>query len=206
MDVFAGFHGRVLAAVQQLKHDGVVPHDASTEGITLEPPKDASHGDFATNAAMVLAKAASQAPRALAERLAPLIAADPLIDKVEIAGPGFINLTLSRLLAERAAHAARAGRRLWAERHRQKRAGQRGICLGEPDRADACRPLPGRGVRRCARQSARLRWLRRDAGILCQRRGRAGRCARAFGIPALPRGARRGDRRRFRKASIRAII
>ena len=96
MDVFAGFHGRVLAAVQQLKHDGVVPHDASTEGITLEPPKDASHGDFATNAAMVLAKAASQPPRALAKRLAPLIAADPLIEKVEIAGPGFINLTLSR--------------------------------------------------------------------------------------------------------------
>ncbi|MET0666978.1 MAG: arginine--tRNA ligase, partial [Methyloceanibacter sp.] len=96
MDVFAGFHGCVLAAVQQLKHDGVVPHDASTEGITLEPPKDASHGDLATNAAMVLAKAASQPPRALAERLAPLIAADPLIDKVEIAGPGFINLTLSR--------------------------------------------------------------------------------------------------------------
>jgi arginyl-tRNA synthetase len=96
MDVFAGFHGCVLAAVQQLKHDGVVPHDASTEAITLEPPKDASHGDFATNAAMVLAKAASQPPRALAKRLAPLIAADPLIDKVEIAGPGFINLTLSR--------------------------------------------------------------------------------------------------------------
>jgi arginyl-tRNA synthetase len=95
MDVFAGFHGRVLAAVQQLKHDGVVPHDASIEGITLEPPKDASHGDLATNAAMVLAKAAGKPPRALAERLAPLIAADSNVDKVEIAGPGFINLTLA---------------------------------------------------------------------------------------------------------------
>ena len=39
MDVFAGFHGRVLAAVQQLKHDGVVPHEASTDGVTLEPPR-----------------------------------------------------------------------------------------------------------------------------------------------------------------------
>ena len=95
MDVFAGFHGRVLAAVQQLKHDGVVPPDASIEGITLEPPKDPSHGDLATNAAMVLAKAAGQPPRVLAERLAPLIAVDTHIDKVEIAGPGFINLTLS---------------------------------------------------------------------------------------------------------------
>jgi arginyl-tRNA synthetase len=95
MDVFAGFHGRVLAAVQQLKHDGVVPHDASIEGITLEPPKDACHGDLATNAAMVLAKAAGKPPRALAERIAPLITADRHVEKVEIAGPGFINLTLA---------------------------------------------------------------------------------------------------------------
>src|SRR3990170_8271446 len=95
MDVFAGFHGRVLAAVQQLKHDGVVPHEASTEGITLESPKESSHGDLATNAAMVLAKAAGMPPRKLAERLAPLIAVDANVDKVEIAGPGFINLTLA---------------------------------------------------------------------------------------------------------------
>jgi arginyl-tRNA synthetase len=95
MDVFAGFHGRVLAAVQQLKHDGVVPHHASIAGITLEPPKDASHGDLATNAAMVLAKPARLAPRALAERIVPLLASDPHIESVEIAGPGFINLTLS---------------------------------------------------------------------------------------------------------------
>src|SRR5712691_2732149 len=95
MDVFAGFHGRVLAAVQQLKHDGIVPAEASIEGIILEPPKDPSHGDLATNAAMVLAKQANMAPRALAERLVPLIAADALIERAAIAGPGFINLTLA---------------------------------------------------------------------------------------------------------------
>ena len=96
MDVFAGFHGRVLAAVQQLKHDGVVPAEASIEGIALEPPKDSSsHGDLATNAAMVLAKLAGLPPRALAERIVPLLSSDPYIDKVEIAGPGFINLTLA---------------------------------------------------------------------------------------------------------------
>jgi len=94
MDVFAGFHGHVLAAVQQLKHDGVVPAEASVEGVTLEPPKDASHGDLATNAAMVLAKPAKLAPRALAERIVPLVASDPNIAHAEIAGPGFINLTL----------------------------------------------------------------------------------------------------------------
>jgi arginyl-tRNA synthetase len=96
MDVFAGFHGHVLAAVQQLKHDRVVPQDATVEGITLEAPKDSSHGDLATNAAMVLAKPAGLAPRALAERLVPLIASDPNIEGVEIAGPGFINLRLAR--------------------------------------------------------------------------------------------------------------
>jgi len=95
MDIFAGFHGRILAAVQQLKHDGVVPAEASIEGITLEPPKDASHGDLATNAAMVLAKPSGLAPRALAERIVPLLASDPHIESVEIAGPGFINLTLA---------------------------------------------------------------------------------------------------------------
>lgn len=96
MDVFAGFHGHVLAAVQQLKHDGVVPAGASSEGVTLEPPKEASHGDLATNAAMVLAKPAGMAPRLLAERIVPLLASDPNIERVEIAGPGFINLTLAR--------------------------------------------------------------------------------------------------------------
>jgi arginyl-tRNA synthetase len=73
----------------------VVPQGGSIEGITLEAPKDASHGDLATNAAMVLAKAAGKPPRALAERIVPLLASDPHIDKVEIAGPGFINLTLA---------------------------------------------------------------------------------------------------------------
>ena len=95
MDVFAGFHGHVLAAVQQLKHDGVVPHEASIDGITLEPPKDASHGDLATNAAMVLAKAAGKAARARRahRRRCSLRTRSPT--KVEIAGPGFINLTLA---------------------------------------------------------------------------------------------------------------
>jgi arginyl-tRNA synthetase len=96
VSVFAGFHGRVLAAVQQLKHDGVVPADASIEGITLEAPKDASHGDLATNAAMVLAKPSGLPPRDLAQRLAPLIAVDSNVAAAEIAGPGFINLTLER--------------------------------------------------------------------------------------------------------------
>ena len=120
MDVFAGFHGRVLAAVQQLKHDGVVPHDASVDGITLEPPKDFSHGDLATNAAMVLAKAAGQPPRALAERIVPLFASDPHIDKRRDRRTRLHQSDIELcLLAERAAHGAGAGRRLRTQRHRQ---------------------------------------------------------------------------------------
>ena len=96
MDVFAGFHGRVLAAVQQLKHDGVVPHDASTRGHHAR----AAQGRVPRRSCHQCRHGAGQGrqaspPRALAERLVPLIASDPIIDKVEIAGPGFINLTLA---------------------------------------------------------------------------------------------------------------
>jgi arginyl-tRNA synthetase len=62
--------------------------------VVVEPPKDASHGDMATNAAMVLAKDAKAKPRELAERIAAELRADDLIGSVDVAGPGFINLTL----------------------------------------------------------------------------------------------------------------
>jgi len=62
--------------------------------VVVEPPRDASHGDMATNAAMVLAKDAGKKPRELAEAIAVKLRADPIIEKVDVAGPGFINLTL----------------------------------------------------------------------------------------------------------------
>src|SRR3982751_3864928 len=62
--------------------------------VTVEPPRDATHGDLATNAAMVLAKAAGTNPRALAEAIKPKLEALPRVTNVEIAGPGFINLRL----------------------------------------------------------------------------------------------------------------
>src|SRR5262249_31357369 len=62
--------------------------------VVVEPPRDATHGDMATNAAMVLAKDAKKKPRELAELIAGKLRADDLIEKVDIAGPGFINLTL----------------------------------------------------------------------------------------------------------------
>jgi arginyl-tRNA synthetase len=62
--------------------------------VTVEPPRDPAHGDIATNAAMVLAKDAGRKPRELAEAIADKLRADALVAKVDVAGPGFINLTL----------------------------------------------------------------------------------------------------------------
>jgi arginyl-tRNA synthetase len=68
---------------------------AVRDNVTVEPPRDASHGDLSTNAAMVLAKGAGMAPRALAEALKPELEKTPGVTAVEIAGPGFINLRLA---------------------------------------------------------------------------------------------------------------
>jgi arginyl-tRNA synthetase len=62
--------------------------------VVVEPPKDSSHGDMATNAAMVLAKEAKAKPRDLAEQIAARLRGDDLIASADVAGPGFINLTL----------------------------------------------------------------------------------------------------------------
>src|ERR1700722_9000053 len=67
---------------------------ADLSRVVVEPPKDPTHGDMATNAAMVLAKEAKAKPRDLAEKIAGRLRADDLIASVDIAGPGFINLTL----------------------------------------------------------------------------------------------------------------
>ncbi|MER9867579.1 arginine--tRNA ligase [Mesorhizobium sp. M0136] len=94
MNIFADFNARIIKAVEALDlkdKDGVSP-DLSR--IAVEPPRDASHGDLATNAAMVLAKPTGQNPRALAERLAEAVRADEDIAAAEIAGPGFVNLRL----------------------------------------------------------------------------------------------------------------
>ncbi|BAT60344.1 arginine--tRNA ligase [Variibacter gotjawalensis] len=98
----AHLFARVLASVQTvlrgLSDSGRLPAGLDLSRVLVEPPRDATHGDMATNAAMVLAKEAKQKPRDLAEAIAEGLRADPMIEKVEIAGPGFINLTLHRAL------------------------------------------------------------------------------------------------------------
>ena len=85
---------KVRAANTALIADGVLPADADQSRIVVEPPREAAHGDLATNAAMVLAKHARKKPRELAEKIAAKLGGDDHFAKVEVAGPGFINVTL----------------------------------------------------------------------------------------------------------------
>jgi arginyl-tRNA synthetase len=94
-NIFATVLARVIAANQALIEAGALPA-LDLSRVLVEPPRDASHGDMATNAAMVLAKDAKRKPRELADLIAEKLRADDLIEKVDVAGPGFINLTLKR--------------------------------------------------------------------------------------------------------------
>ena len=94
MNVFTIFTLHIRSAVEALIAAGVFQRKPELARIVVEPPRDAAHGDLATNAAMVLAKDAGLKPRELAERLAAELGKRPEIAKVDVAGPGFINLTL----------------------------------------------------------------------------------------------------------------
>ena len=91
----AAFAAKIAAALDTLEGEGLLPAGISRKAVTVEPPRDPSHGDLSTNAAMVLAKPAGTNPRALAQRLVEVLSADSDVDHAEIAGPGFINLRLS---------------------------------------------------------------------------------------------------------------
>jgi arginyl-tRNA synthetase len=88
-NIFADILGRVRGATA-----GILPAGIDQSRVTVEPPRDPAHGDIATNAAMVLAKDAGRKPRELAEVIAEKLRADAVVAKVDVAGPGFINITL----------------------------------------------------------------------------------------------------------------
>ncbi|TMJ22323.1 MAG: arginine--tRNA ligase [Alphaproteobacteria bacterium] len=92
--LFADVLARVHAACSALATEGNWPAGIDLSRVVVEPPRDISHGDMATNAAMVLAREAKAKPRDLAEQVAAKLRADELIASVDVAGPGFINLTL----------------------------------------------------------------------------------------------------------------
>ncbi|MEJ8573315.1 arginine--tRNA ligase [Microbaculum marinum] len=95
MDVFGDFTGRVVKAVETLVENGKLPAGIDTARVVVEPPRDPAHGDLATNAAMVLAKPAGARPRDLAGLIAAELAASHDVVSVDVAGPGFVNISLS---------------------------------------------------------------------------------------------------------------
>lgn len=100
MNIFADFAERVSSVVKALDLAADTP-ELDLRRVTVEPPRDAAHGDLATNAAMVLAKQVKMKPRDLAEQIAEGLRADSDIDGVDVAGPGFINIRLNRNIWEK---------------------------------------------------------------------------------------------------------
>jgi arginyl-tRNA synthetase len=93
MNIFSEVEARVSTALEALKSEGTLPADLPLPAFDAEPPRDASHGDIAVNAALVLAKAAKMKPRDIAEALKAKLEAHSDIAKIEVAGPGFLNIT-----------------------------------------------------------------------------------------------------------------
>ncbi len=95
MTLYVRFADHINAALDALEQGGTLPAGLPRGNVTVEPPRDASHGDLSTNAAMVLAKGAGTNPRALAEALKAELEKIGEVETVEIAGPGFINMRLA---------------------------------------------------------------------------------------------------------------
>ena len=95
MNVFDLFTGRVIAAVQSVVAADFGGIEIDPSRIVVEPPRDPTHGELSTNAAMVLAKPLGVKPRDLAEKLSQQLRADSDVEDIAVAGPGFINLTLT---------------------------------------------------------------------------------------------------------------
>lgn len=95
MTLYVRFAAHLDAALDALVAAGDLPAGLERRAVTVEPPRDVTHGDLATNAAMVLAKPAGTNPRALAEKIAAELEKLDEVSAVSVAGPGFINLTLT---------------------------------------------------------------------------------------------------------------
>jgi arginyl-tRNA synthetase len=92
MNVHAIVHAHVIGALEALQRDGALPAGLDLGNVEVSPPREASHGDLASNAALVLAKQAQMKPRDIADRLAEKLKALPEMAGVEVAGAGFLNM------------------------------------------------------------------------------------------------------------------
>ncbi len=95
MNLFADIRSAVVDALGRMTAEGLLPSGLDLSNVAVEPPRDAAHGDMATNAAMVLSKPAGKPPREIAEGLAARLMDDPRIEGADVAGPGFLNLRLA---------------------------------------------------------------------------------------------------------------
>ena len=95
MNLFADIRDLVVESLNAMVTEGALPTGLELTNVSVEPPRDSSYGDMATNAAMVLAKAAALRPREIADKLAVRLAEDGRIASAKVAGPGFINLRLN---------------------------------------------------------------------------------------------------------------
>ena len=96
MNHFETFKAVVESALQELQAEGVLPSELDTSKVTCEPPRDITHGDISTNAAMVLSKQAGKNPREIAESLVTKLQSHGEVESAEVAGPGFINLKIAQ--------------------------------------------------------------------------------------------------------------
>ena len=94
MNLFKDFRDEILKVVEDLAAEGLIPSGLGVDRVTVEPPRDPSHGDISTNTAMVLAKEAGMNPRDLAALIAGRMSANGSVTEAAVAGPGFINLRL----------------------------------------------------------------------------------------------------------------
>ena len=95
MNLFRQMQAALVAVIGDLADEGALPRGLDLSNVSVEPPRDPSHGDMATNAAMVLAKPAGRKPRDIAEDIAARLGSLDTVASVEVAGPGFINLRLT---------------------------------------------------------------------------------------------------------------
>lgn len=95
MNIFHYFKNVIMDCLKELQRARHLPQDADLSKITAEPPRDPSHGDISTNAAMILSKSAGCTPAQIAALLKPLLEANPNVASCTMAGPGFMNITLS---------------------------------------------------------------------------------------------------------------
>ena len=95
MNLFQHFQAEVTRQIEALVAEGALPAGLDTARLTVEPPRDTSHGDITTNAAMVLAKPAGMKPRDIADMLAARLNTLPEVTETAVAGPGFINMRLA---------------------------------------------------------------------------------------------------------------